>query len=86
MSKYTVVWRDDGDDVYITPIIFEGASIHNIKDIVMLAAEIEYKSFMNDQELADALLWFDEPEYYEVIAIFYDHVKTFISGKSLQYH
>jgi hypothetical protein len=79
MSKLTVVWRDEGDDFYITPIIFEGASIHNIKDMVILAAELEYKSFMNDQEVADAMLWIVEHENYEVIAIFYDHVKTFFS-------
>ena len=79
MSKYTVIWRDEGDGFFITHIIFKGASIHVIKDMVILAAEQEYKQFMNEHEVEDAMRWITEHDNYEVIAIFKDHVETFFS-------
>jgi hypothetical protein len=77
MSKYTVIWRDESDDFLITHIIFEGADSRSIKDMVILAAEQEYKSFMNEQEVEDAMAWITEHEAYEVIAILKGHAEPF---------
>ena len=77
-NKFTVVWRDEGEGFFITPIIFEGvADIRRTKDMVIQAARQEYKQFMNEHELEAAMSWITEPNDYEIVAIFHGHVETF---------
>lgn len=67
MQKYTVIWRDNGDDFMITTVevpVEQGNSMSS-QDFVMAAAEAEYYSFEDKAEILE-----DIEEYgYDLIGV-----------------
>lgn len=67
MQKYTVIWRDQGDDYIITVVEVpeeQGGNMSN-KEFMLAAAEIEYAGFEDKDEALE-----DIEEYgYELLGV-----------------
>ncbi len=67
MQKYTVIWRDQGDDYIITVVAVpeEQAGNMNSQDFVRLAAETEYEDFEDRNEILEDI----EENGYDLIGV-----------------
>lgn len=72
MAKFTVIWRDEGDDYMVTNIERENADVQSRFDWVEAAALVEY-AHMTEAELDEAL---DDLEQngYDLIGVAEGHI------------
>ena len=69
MQKYTVIWRDNGDDYMITTVEVpeEQGGNMNSQECVMAAAEVEYDGFEDKAEILEDI----EENGYDLIGVIF---------------
>lgn len=69
MQKYTVIWRDNGDDYMITTVEVpeEQGGNMNSQEFVMAAAEVEYDGFEYKAEILEDI----EENGYDLIGVIF---------------
>jgi len=69
MQKYTVIWRDQGDDFIVTVVEVpeEQGGNMNSQDFVRLAAEIEYDGFEDKDEILEDI----EENGYDLVGVIF---------------
>lgn len=72
MSKYTVIWRDNGDEYYVTEINASANSSWSQDDYIFVAAVEEYSQYEeNPEDMAAKVV----AEGYDCIGVFMGEVE-----------